>query len=310
MANPEYTQTRTNELLEQLIAAPGGGGAGTVANGADVNAGATTDAAVTADANGTMSAKLRGIVKILADVWNSGAHVIHVAVDNSVAVTGAFFQAIQPVSGTFWQATQPVSLTTLPALVAGSAKVGQVAVDHTTPGTTDRVRADGRFISALITTLTRPANVTAYAVNDSISDNATIGSVTALVATVSDINDDPVYITEIIADTNDTGLAAGALIRGYLYNSNPTAGSGVKAGDNAAFSNNKAGFVGSFTGSFRAFADGGKARLLPEDGYPVIANPSSGGLNLWVQYQTLSIFTPSANSTTIDGRIKGVQGRA
>lgn len=41
----------------------GGGGAVTIANGADVNAGATTDAAVTSDTTGTLSAKLRGLVK-------------------------------------------------------------------------------------------------------------------------------------------------------------------------------------------------------------------------------------------------------
>ena len=34
----------------------------------------------------------------------------------------------QPVSGTFWQATQPVSLATVPALVAGTANIGDVDV--------------------------------------------------------------------------------------------------------------------------------------------------------------------------------------
>lgn len=45
----------------------------------------------------------------------------------------------QPVSGTFWQATQPVSLASLPALAAGSALVGKVGIDQTTPGTTNKV---------------------------------------------------------------------------------------------------------------------------------------------------------------------------
>lgn len=49
-----------------------------------------------------------------------------VAIAGSVAVTGTFYQATQPVSGTFWQTTQPVSLTTLPALVAGTANIGHV----------------------------------------------------------------------------------------------------------------------------------------------------------------------------------------
>jgi hypothetical protein len=41
----------------------GGGGAVTIADGADVNSGSTTDAALTTDAAGTLSAKLRGLVK-------------------------------------------------------------------------------------------------------------------------------------------------------------------------------------------------------------------------------------------------------
>src|SRR4051812_39508300 len=41
----------------------GGGGAATIADGADVAEGATTDIAVVTDANGTVSGKLRGLVK-------------------------------------------------------------------------------------------------------------------------------------------------------------------------------------------------------------------------------------------------------
>jgi len=47
------------------------------------------------------------------------------------------------VSGTFWPATQPVSLTSLPTLVAGSALIGKVGVDQTTPGTTNGVTEVG-----------------------------------------------------------------------------------------------------------------------------------------------------------------------
>lgn len=41
----------------------GGGGAATIADGADVNSGSTTDAAIVTDANGTLSGKVRGLVK-------------------------------------------------------------------------------------------------------------------------------------------------------------------------------------------------------------------------------------------------------
>lgn len=53
--------------------AGGGGGPATIADGADVTQGAIADAAVVADSNGTVSAKLRGLVKIAANgygVWN------------------------------------------------------------------------------------------------------------------------------------------------------------------------------------------------------------------------------------------------
>jgi hypothetical protein len=43
--------------------------------------------------------------------WLSG---IYAALKGSIAVTGTFWQAIQPVSGTFWQTTQPVSIASMP----------------------------------------------------------------------------------------------------------------------------------------------------------------------------------------------------
>lgn len=74
-----------------------------------------------------------------------GTHGLPVAVIGSVAVTGTFWQATQPVSGpltdaqlrastvpvsgTFFQATQPVSLAAIPALAAGSNVIGHVILD-------------------------------------------------------------------------------------------------------------------------------------------------------------------------------------
>lgn len=62
----------------------GGGGAATIADGADVNAGSVADAAITTDVNGTLSGKLRGVVKVLGDSWDSTTHALK--------VTGANFQ--------------------------------------------------------------------------------------------------------------------------------------------------------------------------------------------------------------------------
>ncbi|MGB8644038.1 MAG: hypothetical protein WCF84_02285 [Anaerolineae bacterium] len=53
----------------------------------NTNLGATTDAAITSDANGSVSGKLRGLVKMLADAWDSVNHRLNVADANVAALT-------------------------------------------------------------------------------------------------------------------------------------------------------------------------------------------------------------------------------
>ncbi len=74
----------------------GGGGAVTIADGADVNSGATTDPAVLTDSNGTLSAKLRGLVTILSDIWDNAG--------NRIRVDGS--SVTQPTSGNWLTDTQ------------------------------------------------------------------------------------------------------------------------------------------------------------------------------------------------------------
>ncbi len=66
----------------------GGGGASTIADGADVTEGLIADAAVTGDNSGTISAKLRGWNKILADVWDSTNHLLKMSIAAGSAVIG------------------------------------------------------------------------------------------------------------------------------------------------------------------------------------------------------------------------------
>lgn len=154
-----------------------------------------------------------------------------------------------------------------------------------------------RVIAVAGSTLTRPANVTAYAANDSVSDNATAGSVTANTVTISDTNDFPVGVAAVELNSTDTGFG-GATIRMWVYNSDPTAATGVVGGDNAAFSNKRAGFVGTLSGVMRTFSDGSRGVLVPDEGSLLLSLPGSGARTLWWQLQTLSAATPSANSTT------------
>jgi hypothetical protein len=57
--------TGTLSWIPQTSTGGGGGGAVTIADGADVAEGATTDAKVTGDTAGTVSAKLRGLTYLL-----------------------------------------------------------------------------------------------------------------------------------------------------------------------------------------------------------------------------------------------------
>jgi hypothetical protein len=67
----------------------GGGGAVSIADGDDVVEGSLSDAAIVTDAPGTVSGKLRGIVAILANVWDSVNSRLRVAIHdggNSITV--------------------------------------------------------------------------------------------------------------------------------------------------------------------------------------------------------------------------------
>ncbi len=179
-------------------------------------------------------------------------------------------------------------------LGAGTALVGKIKT---------------KFYVATGQTLTRAANQTPYTALDAVSDNATAASVTARTITVSDVNDDTVTIERIRLISTDTGVAAKS-VRVWLYSSDPTASSGVSGGDNLAFSNKQAGFIGTLSGTFRAFADGSTAILVPDEGSRIVTAPGTTSRTVWWQLQTLDAFTPSANSTTFIPVAEGFQGAA
>ena len=168
-----------------------------------------------------------------------------------------------------------------------------------------------KLINASATAMTRPANTTAYSAGDAVSNNATAGSVTPISFTASDLADAPVALTHLEFLSSDAGPGtAGATFEAWLFNSDPTAGSGVGGGDNAAFSQKQAGFIGRMQGTFIAASDGSMAVLTPVEGTFIATRPASGGTTIYALLKTLTAFTPSANSTTFTGTLRGVQGRA
>jgi hypothetical protein len=115
-----------------------GGGAVTVADGADVAQGTTTDAEAAAG-NGSVIALLKrlrtllsGSLAVTGTFWQATQPVSGPLTDtqlraSAVPVSGTFFQVTQPVSGAFFQVTQPVSFTQQALPANQSVNVAQVA---------------------------------------------------------------------------------------------------------------------------------------------------------------------------------------
>jgi hypothetical protein len=172
------------------------------------------------------------------------------------------------------------------------------------------IEANYRLITATAGTMTRPANTTAYAALDAVSNNATAGSVTAISATVSDVNDAPIILHSLLIHTTDTGFK-NKTMRVFAYNADPTSSTGIGGGDNAAFATKKGQFIGSFVGTFRGeFSDGAVGTFTPEDAQLVVSTPVSGAATMHFLLETLDAATPSANSTTFITTVRGFQGRA
>lgn len=89
-------------------------GVGGIVDGGNVVEGATTDTAVTSDAPGTISAKLRGLVKILSSAWDSiNGRLI---VDASKTVISANILNIPPV--TVSSNSAPIQVSNFPTNAA------------------------------------------------------------------------------------------------------------------------------------------------------------------------------------------------
>lgn len=159
--------------------------------------------------------------------------------------------------------------------------------------------------------MTRPANATPYSAGDAVSNNATASGVTPISFAASDVNNAPLLLTHVELLSADSGPAtAGATFEVWLFNSDPTANSGVGGGDNAAFSQKRAGFIGRMQGAFIAASDGSVAICTPVEGSFIPTTPSPGGTTIYALLKTLAAFTPSASSTGFTATLKGIQGRA
>lgn len=129
-----------------------------VGNGANVVEGLTTDTAVVTDANGTISGKLRGLVKIFADVWDSVNHAFGVKQIGTWTV-----QPGNTANTTAWKVdgsavTQPVQ----GAGTAGTPDTHVVSIQGVASGTpTPTSAASGQFVDGSLATIGAKADTAA-----------------------------------------------------------------------------------------------------------------------------------------------------
>jgi hypothetical protein len=109
---------------------------------------------------------------------DAGTQRVTIATDDSVVVTGTFWQTTQPVSGpltdtqlrasavpvsgTFWQTTQPVSLASLPALSAGTNTIGKLAANSgVTIGAVEIAASQSIAVTGTFYQATQPVSIAA-----------------------------------------------------------------------------------------------------------------------------------------------------
>lgn len=121
---------------QHVIVDSGGGGAVTIADGADVTQGALNDAAVQGNVSGSVNARLRGISVLWNDVWNSVSHFLRVNVENaSLAVTKSGTWLVDLISG-------QTGITGGAGAVAANTPRVVLATDTTVPNVTGNIAND------------------------------------------------------------------------------------------------------------------------------------------------------------------------
>ena len=155
---------------------------GAIVDGANVVEGATADAAIITDTTGTMNGKLRGLIKLATTAGSflvrgsvasggvaAGALATGAAVDGWDLTQGALADAavITDATGSISAKLRGLIALWLGGLKASSAIIGNVRIDQTTPGTTNRV--DIGAVGALEATTPAEYNVTLTSANTEYS---------------------------------------------------------------------------------------------------------------------------------------------
>ena len=173
------------------------------------------------------------------------------------------------------------------ALPAGANVIGKVSIDQTTVGTTDSVTVKANSYSAAVT-LTRTADTNAYAANDIIG--AATGSTAALTFATMGASAGRILLTSCALEIDLTAVISGMTsFRLYLYNVTPPSA----LGDNAAFdlpSGDRASYLGYI--DLGTPVDLGSTLYVENNG--INKQIKLSGANLFGYLVTIGAYTPSS----------------
>ena len=188
----------------------------------------------------------------------------------------------------------PVSLQATPTidigdvtLLAGTAVVGKVGIDQTTPGTTDSVSVKSTAYDVAVS-LTRTADTNAYAANDVLG--AATGSTAALTFASMGPSAGAIMITSAELEIDKAAVISGETsYKLYLYNVTPPSA----LGDNAAFdipSGDRASFLGRL--ELGTPVDEGSTLYVQTDG--INKQIRLSGTSLFAYLVTTGAYTPAS----------------
>lgn len=175
-------------------------------------------------------------------------------------------------NGTTWDRLPGTTAGLLAKLAAGETHIGQVGGHILTPSAS----------------MTRPADVLAYAVGDLVANSTVAGSVVPLSFTVARVVAGSGMIRRCRLYKSGTSMT-NATFRLHLYSASPT----VTNGDNGAWlSNQVATYLGAFDVAIdRAFSDGAAGNGVPVNGGEISEALTSGQL-VYGLLEARGVYTP------------------
>ncbi|HEY3695141.1 hypothetical protein [Phenylobacterium sp.] len=156
--------------------------------------------------------------------------------------------------------------------------------------------AIGATASNPASTLTRPANTTAYTANNLVGSSVTAGSVVVPSFTAARIAAGSFRVAELRLASNHTTGLAGVQVTVRLWTAAPTYTNGDGGAYAVATSGAGVNYLGTFVGTFEQFADGAAAILSSQSGFVRSVKLASGQTVYW-DLQALTAFTPQSGKT-------------